>query len=55
MPNLKHSCLQNKVSNKFGSNLGPKMHVTHEKNNKMWWLVPWIDNDLLIPILLNFL
>ena len=51
----KHSCLQYKVLNNFGSSLGPKNCVSHEKNNKIWWMVPWIENDILIPFLLNVL
>ena len=29
------------------------MAVNHEKNNKIWWLVPLIENYLLILFLLN--
>ena len=49
------SCFQNKVFNNCSSNLRPKKCVKCEKNNKIWWLVPWVENDFLIPFLLNVL
>ena len=30
-----YSCLQNDVSNKFD----PKNYVSHEKKNKIWWVI----------------
>ena len=51
----KHRCLQNKVSNKFGSILKPKNCANHEKNPKIWFVVPWTENNLLIPFLLDVL
>ena len=50
-----HYSLQIKISNKFGFSLGPTKCVSYEKNNKIWLVMPWTENDLLITFLSNLL